>query len=557
LIGDSGIECRPLSKVNKEIPASPVPFIPNQLRRFFRLSEVRMTCNSKFMTLCSVLFTSLIVFQPVRAEQERKPPAEPPYRLSSNDTILTTVRTPAAPPSAPPPGILPSDANPQLDIGVGYDSMSDEVRPKCVVETSTALPLPESEGQNGRMLLSYVTSEDDLARSLGISANASFGNGVFNADASVQYLSSSKMTSYDSYLLVTSGNENAKQLLPKYTLTRSAKDALKSGVLAFQKLCGDQFVRGRITGGSISAVLSASSTTTQEQIDAAATLHAAGWGGSIDAATQSKLESFQSSGRLNMQIIRQGPAEAWPASTVTDLISYAQTFPAKVATHSGSAWVISYIVSTYDEIFNSWNTPAPQIAFYSREGPYLRQLYRARNDYSYIAANPDQFGATSNVKLTNEIASLTTEIGSARSAADICLSDQSKCPELQHLPLSGAPDRVAPWTALDPTVNTYRTYFTVIAPDERIIELVGDFWTQCDNHGAGRFGPTQWDVQFVSIKSGAILYDGAYPGRPLRVPEDSIVNVHVIDAYPGDNCGVADHEPKVRLFTPVFPDDYK
>jgi hypothetical protein len=406
------------------------------------------------------------------------------------------------------------------------------------------------------MLLNDVTSEDDLARSLGVSANASFGNGVFSADASVQYLSSTKLTSYSSYLLVTSSNQNARQLLTHYTLTNEAKSALRSGLPQFVKLCGDQYVSGLVTGGSISAVLSASSSTTAEQEDASATLHAAGFGGSLDASVKSKLQTYQDNGRLNIQIIRQGPAEAWPAGTVTDLISYAQAFPAKVAGNSKSAWTTFYLVSSYNEIFEKWNAPASQVAFYLREGPYLRQLYQARNDYTYISNNSSQFGATSSIKLNNEISVLGSEIGRVQGAANTCLSDPTECPQLAHLTLAAVSSRVEPWVPIDSTLNTYRQYFTVVAPDQKVLELQGDFWTQCGNHAAGRFGPTQWDVQFVSTKTGAVLFDSSYPGRPLKVPQDAVVNIHVIDFAPGDNCGVDNDGPTARLFTPVFPDDY-
>jgi hypothetical protein len=407
------------------------------------------------------------------------------------------------------------------------------------------------------MLLTFVTSEDDLARSLGVDGSASFGNGLFSADASVQYLSNTKMTSYSSYLLVTSGNENAKQILTRYTLTSDARKALKAGLPQFVKLCGDQFVRGRITGGSISAIMSASSTTAQEQVDASATLHAAGWGGSLDVATQSKLQSYQSAGRLNIQIIRQGPAEKWPTGTVANLITYAQDFPSKVASKSQSAWVMSYVVSTYDQIYQTWKAPASQVLFFSKEGIYLRELYQKKNNYSYIQANQDQFGPTSGDKLTNAIAALSTEITRVKAAADKCLSDQHQCSPLQHIKLDYVPDRTEPWQSLDPKVNIYRNFYTVVSPDRRVVELHGDFYTQCQNHPAGIFGPTQWMLRFMSTKTGAKLYEAAYPGRPVRVPEDAVVSVRVIDGSPDDNCAVDGQEPKIRSFTPVFSDDWQ
>jgi len=98
------------------------------------------------------------------------------------------------------------------------------------------------------MTLDYVTTENDIARSLGVDGKASFGKGLFKADASVGYLSSSKINRHTSYLLVTSNNQNSRQLLEKYTLTATAKAALKNGVPQFVQYCGDQFVRGKNNG---------------------------------------------------------------------------------------------------------------------------------------------------------------------------------------------------------------------------------------------------------------------------------------------------------------------
>jgi hypothetical protein len=490
----------------------------------------------------------------VPAQKKSSTPSE--YKLSAKDRLLNSVMSQTSLAGPQPPGSLPSDADPRLVIGVGYDSMSGEVRPACIMQTSANLPPPDTSGQSGQMLLNYVTSEDDIARSLGVDGKASFGNGVFSADASVSYLSSSKINRYSSYLLVTSNNQNSKQILTKYTLTQNAKAALKKGIPQFIQYCGDQFVRGRITGGSLSAIVSASSTTESDQLDTAATLHAAGWGGSIDASTQSKLQTYQSQGRLNMQVIRQGPAEAWPSSSITELIKYAQDFPQKVASGSTSAWTISYIVSTYDEVFQQWDAPASQVAFFNAEGPYLRALFENRNNYVYIQANPGQFGPTSDVKLTNAVNAANAEIARVKAAADRCLGDQKQCALLQQLALPDSAGRAAPWIPLDSTVNTYRNFFSVVGPDQKVVELKGLFYTQCGNHGAGTFGPSQWSVRIMSTKTGAVLYDGAYPNHPMVIPVDTQVDIHVIDAVPQDNCGVSGQEPAVRIFTPVFPDDY-
>jgi hypothetical protein len=161
--------------------------------------------------------------------------------------------------------------------------------------------------------------------------------------------------------------------------------------------------------------------------------------------------------------------------------------------------------------------------------------------------------------VTIQIAALNAEINRVTNAANACLADQNHCALLTPIVMQIAPDRTQPWATLDPTINTYRSVAAIIAPDQKVVQIAGDFWTQCQNHDAGRFGPTQWMIQFISTKTGAVLLDETYPGRPLKVPGDTQVNVHVIDFAPGDNCVVSDGSSppsQIRLFTPVFPDDY-
>ena len=139
------------------------------------------------------------------------------------------------------------------------------------------------------------------------------------------------------------------------------------------------------------------------------------------------------------------------------------------------------------------------------------------------------------------------------------MQTRANAPVLTPINIVNAPDRTDPWVALDTTTNTYRSVATVVAPDVKVLQIAGDFWTQCADHDAGRFGPAQWDVQLVNTKTGAVQFDGAYPGRPIKVPGDTQVNIHVIDAAPGDNCPVSDGSSpgsEWRVFTPVFPDDY-
>ncbi|MFM0211356.1 hypothetical protein PQQ96_28570 [Paraburkholderia sediminicola] len=509
---------------------------------------MRNKASSWSLLLCMLLISQ----SPIAVASSPKVQILRTATSSQNNTASSQSNTTAA--SAP--GEIPSDQDARLTVGAGYDSTSGEVHPACINQTDADLPAPDSTGQRGNMLLKYVTSEDDVAKSLGISVNASFGFGLYSGDVNVQYLDSGKINQYTSYLLVTSSNENSKQMLRRYTLNSAAKAALKKGIEAFVELCGDQFVSGKITGGSLTGMITATSTTQQEQTDAAATLQAAGWGGSIDASVQSKLSSYESNGRLSVEIIRSGPADPWPHGTVDQMIAYAEQFPTEVQSGQRQAWIIAYTTTTYNEILSNWNTPAGQLNFFNRESPYLSALNSAMDNFTYIHQNPEQFGPTSDSKVINEISALNQEISRVRAAAQACVNN-SACDPLTHIAIPLPPDRAQPWIKIDSTINIPTLYDTAMGNDLKVVQVQGAWYTQCANHDAGVFDAyTTNELMFKNVNTGAIEFSGVYP-HPMVIPPNTQVFFRITDKWPSDNCSLPPpNDFKLRIFTPVFSDDY-
>jgi hypothetical protein len=95
-----------------------------------------------------------------------------------------------------------------------------------------------------------------------------------------------------------------------------------------------------------------------------ATLHAAAYGNSLDVSTRQKLESLRTQGKIELDILRKGPAEDWPHANIEELIEYARTFPKKVASNTGNAWTIEYITRDYDQLLNRTLLTEEQIKFY-------------------------------------------------------------------------------------------------------------------------------------------------------------------------------------------------
>jgi hypothetical protein len=411
------------------------------------------------------------------------------HERSASEAAPVLAATPSLPAGALsdpriPTSLIDPTSDARLAIGAGFDSITGTVKPPCINQSVKDLPPAESSGQNGGLHFTRINSLDDEESALGVDAKASYGIGLFSADASVKYLSTSSVDSYESYMLIDEPLSNAKQLLSGYTLNKTGKQAYHSGLLTFIAVCGDQYIAGRVTGGKLQAMLHVDSKTEADKVKADATLNASGWGAKLSATVEQQLQSLKDSGRLQVDIIRQGPSEPWPHATVQDLIDYAESFPPKIHCTGKEtpdspclAWTTDYISADYSEVLGKWGLPAQQADFFSRESTYLKTLFQALGDFRYVAASanvdPDgEFGPADPSIVRADVVLLTNEITNVQTKAINCARDVMMCTALTHIAIPTAPLRASAWITVDPTYNTPRLYQSVVGGDGALAHAV-------------------------------------------------------------------------------------
>lgn len=480
-------------------------------------------------------------------------------------------------------GRVPAN-NSQLDFGVGVDSLTAEPKSRCVQFANEDITPASALTQKSYLKMDDAHSAEDWASKQSFSVAASFDTGAYSGDASADFAHSEKSSKYSENLIINEYVENEKELLntEKVSLTREGKRALDSGLLDFRALCGDEFIIGKVTGGSISAVLSVESDSYQSQQTAHLKLHAAsamGW--SANAAAESEVDDLRKAGRLTVSIVREGPAEDWPDSSVPELMAYARTYPCKVAAAASSdlkkchdkdgkpiqphSWTISFLTASYDQFLGEKLIEPEQAEFYNRESSYILSAYTYRADLGYIENHRQQFPSYSDKRMAAEKEKINNEIGRIRTAALHCDADSKKCGILDHQKFGLLPDRADsyPWQNVDPTVTTPRGFGSAMGDDDRVVEIAGSWWAHCENNRpvSLRIYPGGSDSVFFKLRDGTTVSAGPYHG-PWLMPKGSTVLYYVIDGPPSqvpavyqDNC--LDPDPlRIRVVAPVFADEY-
>src|SRR5215216_6492347 len=152
---------------------------------------------------------------------------------------------------------------PGMNFGVGVDTASGEAR--NVAATGGPSPIPGAGGSTVSFMLMQVSTVEDLMNSMGISAAASGGFGLFSASARMEFAKTCNVHSSSVFLFVSVKvrEEFASITAPGITGTASALFA--DGQQArFRAQFGDMFVRGLLTGGQFTGVIE---VTTKDETD--------------------------------------------------------------------------------------------------------------------------------------------------------------------------------------------------------------------------------------------------------------------------------------------------
>jgi hypothetical protein len=141
-----------------------------------------------------------------------------------------------------------------LVFGVGVDTPSGDARSIAVTGSPNAIP--QAPGPEITFTMTEVTSVEDLTKTLGISADASGGVGLFSASARMDFAQSCHINTSSVFACFSIKRKNAFQQIDAPGISDAANSLLENGqITSFQNEFGDMFVRGLETGGQFFGVI--------------------------------------------------------------------------------------------------------------------------------------------------------------------------------------------------------------------------------------------------------------------------------------------------------------
>ncbi|OLV18938.1 GON domain-containing protein [Deinococcus marmoris] len=289
--------------------------------------------------------------------------------LSACGTQTQTMPTPdPAPPKphlgAAPPLVVDWYSPSGMTFGKGYSSLSGELEGTCVKGTVEQKSI-------GTLSANYdikiVSSTQELASSLGITAEASVGFGLFSASAKSSYLQSQASNSYSVYVIVHSEIVGPSIVLSNAHIMKSDEDPsgqdnyadFINNYLNFYSKCGDKFLAAATTGATYCGIirLDTASASEKTELENELKMKYGSASGSVDV----KQAVSQISSQYNVHIneFYDGVIPTKFATDYQTLLDNSTNFPALFTTQcSGQAVSSSQLVCLKSANFQDYQTLA-------------------------------------------------------------------------------------------------------------------------------------------------------------------------------------------------------
>lgn len=329
-----------------------------------------------------------------------------------------------------------------MEFGIGVDTPSGDSRNVGVLGEPTSIP--NASGSIVTFAVKQVSSDEDLQTSLGVSASAGGGVGLFSASASMNFAQSCHIHS-NSVFLVASVDVNLA-----FTQIRSPKiDPAAAAKLSdgdstrFQEMYGDSFIRGMQTGGRFFAVAEIMTSTKSEQESLSISLKGSYGPFAAQGSFSSEFRSAVENKSMKVQIHYEGGVVPKVPTGIDEIQAVASTFAASVEGHG-----VPYAVLL--DRYSILDIPRPpnyvdlqnQMDVLAYCAQQRNTIWTALNNLSYVLANPGQFPAMDTGVLVTYRQALETDLLSVRKAASLALDHprDAVLPVLSAQPMS-MPDR--------------------------------------------------------------------------------------------------------------------
>ncbi|MEL7355882.1 MAG: hypothetical protein AAFN40_04910 [Cyanobacteria bacterium J06560_6] len=309
-------------------------------------------------------------------------------------------------------------------------------------------PVGGNTGQNVSFSLLQIEDYSSLERLLGVSASASVKAITGSIGGKSSFLRTVSVNDYSIYALASVKVENNPIRMRDVEFNDSAKRLIiNNDDSRFQRLCGDEFVTGKISGGEFHAVIEIKTNSVEDQRTISGRLSGSygvfsGSGEFAEVLTEisrtNRLQVFAYSSGGNSQVIPISPE---------GMIDRAVNFPEIVS--GDDARPIIALTQSYETLPLPDEAPNPLDLVYKDDviedlSSLINRKLKLVSNIEYVLGNQEEFVDIDVEQLNDAISKLRNSLNILRSRARECYRDYNNCglPENIDFPAVNLPQRI-------------------------------------------------------------------------------------------------------------------
>lgn len=248
-----------------------------------------------------------------------------------------------------------------MALGVGYDAVAGKVRGDGVERTD-----PEGEGgEDVYFAIDMISSRQELARFMNITASASMRYAVFSGGGKTRYFEEQKINQFSIYIVVACIVQHSAKRMRDVELKASARQLLVSANTdKFRQSYGDEFLVGYTAGGEFYGIYEFATRSEDEYRTFSQTLRGSGgygaWSGSGTASFEAAIRKLSETVSMTFKMYSYGGQTTEPLpNTAAELIEYARNFPQLVREVLGRKsmrrlfWTTTLSICPMDQILST------------------------------------------------------------------------------------------------------------------------------------------------------------------------------------------------------------
>lgn len=278
-----------------------------------------------------------------------------------------------------------------MDFGIGYSTEDRKVRGECVSYESIGEPTEGGESSGpGRYRLKQIESASSFYRELGLSLRAAYSSLFTSVEGKADFFRAHGITTYDLNFLAAAEQAHILKRAKGPLLVESLVDIARDHPSQFRLKCGDSFVSGIKTGGTLFVLITLRTLDKRDHQKMSAQFDAAVGGFEASGSVSSDIASSLESSRLHVSGFKEGGSDTY-SLTIEQATKELRAFPG--ATRDNPA-LVAVEIKDYRSLINF---PIFGDEFWTdqetlREIVDLAWNYKTLlDDIGYIRRNRDQF----------------------------------------------------------------------------------------------------------------------------------------------------------------------